>query len=62
MNGGTIAVAPSAYPLLIKQLLHTPLAQTPHQEIVYRDVRDDVYMPITPMFHVHAWGFRGPQR
>ena len=24
-----------------------------------RDVfsRDDVYMPITPMFHVHAWGF-----
>ena len=19
--------------------------------------RDDVYMPITPMFHVHAWGF-----
>jgi fatty-acyl-CoA synthase len=25
-----------AYPLLIKQLLHTPLAQTPNQEIVYR--------------------------
>src|SRR5262249_47472575 len=19
--------------------------------------RDDVYMPMTPMFHVHAWGF-----
>ena len=19
--------------------------------------REDVYMPITPMFHVHAWGF-----
>lgn len=26
-----------AYPLLIKQLLHTPLAVAPHQEIVYRD-------------------------
>ena len=32
------AAAPSAYayPLLIKQLLHTPLAQAPDQEIVYR--------------------------
>jgi len=26
-----------AYPLLIKQLLHTPLAVNPHQEIVYGD-------------------------
>jgi fatty-acyl-CoA synthase len=26
-----------AYPLLIKHLLHTPLAHSPHQEIVYRD-------------------------
>ena len=26
-----------AYPLLIKQLLHTPLANAPDQEIVYRD-------------------------
>ncbi len=26
-----------AYPLLIKQLLHTPLAVAPEQEIVYRD-------------------------
>src|SRR5580693_3146092 len=24
--------------------------------------RDDVYMPITPMFHVHAWGSRGRRR
>src|SRR3984885_403948 len=23
--------------------------------------RDDVYMPITPMFHVHAWVFPGPR-
>lgn len=27
-----------AYPLLIKQLLHTPLANAPHREIVYRDL------------------------
>lgn len=27
------------YPLLIKHLLHTPLANTPHQEIVYADYR-----------------------
>ena len=26
------------YPLLIKQLLHTPLATAPDQEIVYRDL------------------------
>src|ERR1700758_5003991 len=32
---------PSAYdyPLLIKHLLHTPLATAPEQEIVYRDVK-----------------------
>jgi len=28
--------SPYAYPLLIKQLLHTPFAQAPEQEIVYR--------------------------
>ena len=33
-----------AYPLLIKQLLHAPLAQTAHQEIVYRDVRRFTYV------------------
>ena len=27
-----------AYPLLIKQLLHTPLAVSPEQQIVYGDV------------------------
>ena len=33
--------APSAYayPLLIKQLLHTPLTVAPEQEIVYRDIK-----------------------
>src|ERR1700736_1537230 len=45
MNGKKIAVTPSAYayPLLIKQLLHAPLAQTADQEIVYRDVRRFTY-------------------
>src|SRR5271168_832702 len=48
MNGRRNAVAPSAYayPLLIKQLLHTPLAQTAHQEIVYRDVRRLTYLEL----------------
>jgi fatty-acyl-CoA synthase len=31
------------YPLLIKQLLHTPLATAPDQEIVYRDERRHSY-------------------
>jgi len=46
MNGRTIAATRSAYsyPLLIKQLLHAPLAQTPHQEIVYRDLRRMTYV------------------
>ena len=37
----SIGIAPSAYayPLLIKQLLHTPLATNPGQEIVYADKR-----------------------
>jgi len=35
----SVEVAPSAYtyPLLIKQLLHTPMATAQDQEIVYRD-------------------------
>ncbi len=45
MNGRAVAVTPSAYsyPLLIKQLLHAPLAQTPRQEIVYRDLKRMTY-------------------
>lgn len=31
----------------------TALASAPHQGRVHRD---DVYLPLTPMFHVHAWG------
>jgi fatty-acyl-CoA synthase len=33
------------------------LAQFGMAERQGRFCRDDVYMPITPMFHVHAWGF-----
>src|SRR5882672_8054008 len=38
MTDNRISVTPSAYtyPLLIKHLLHTPLAWAPEQEIVYR--------------------------
>ena len=45
MSGRIISVAPSAYtyPLLIKQLLHTPLLQAPEQQIVYRDLRRLTY-------------------
>src|SRR5271167_2066021 len=48
MNGRRNAVAPSAYayPLLIKQLLHAPLAQTARQEIVYRDLRRLTYVEL----------------
>ena len=48
MNGKKIAVTPSAYsyPLLIKQLLHAPLAQTGDREIVYRDLRRLNYLEL----------------
>jgi acyl-CoA synthetase (AMP-forming)/AMP-acid ligase II len=48
MNGRRIVVTPSAYsyPLLIKQLLHAPIAQTARQEIVYRDVRRLTYLEL----------------
>src|ERR1700684_4361181 len=48
MNGRKIAVTPSAYsyPLLIKQLLHAPLAQTGGREIVYRDLRRLTYLEL----------------
>jgi len=45
MSGRLIEVAKSAYqyPLLIKQLLHTPLIQHRDQEIVYRDLKRFTY-------------------
>src|SRR5262245_707615 len=48
MAGRLIEVAKSAYTyqLLIKQLLHTPLVQSPSQEIVYRDLRRMSYVEL----------------
>jgi acyl-CoA synthetase (AMP-forming)/AMP-acid ligase II len=45
MSGSLIEHTPSAYdyPLLIKHLLHTPLATTPNQEIVYGDLSRSTY-------------------
>jgi fatty-acyl-CoA synthase len=37
------AKAAYAYPLLIKQLLHRPMMQSPDQEIVYRDLKRMTY-------------------
>src|SRR5215467_9617449 len=48
MVGRLIQVAKSAYqyPLIFKQLWHTPLLQSPDQEIVYRDLRRFTYRQI----------------
>jgi len=45
MSTNLIHSTPSAYqyPLLIKHLLHAPLARSPEQEIVYRDLRRHTY-------------------
>ena len=45
MSDNLIEFSPSAYqyPLLIKHLLHYPLAHSPEQEIVYRDLRRHTY-------------------
>src|SRR6266699_4813012 len=45
MSASLIERTPSAYdyPLLIKHLLHTPLATSPEQEIVYRDTSRYTY-------------------
>ena len=45
MSASLIERTPSAYdyPLLIKHLLHTPLATAPEQEIVYRDTSRYTY-------------------
>ncbi|MBU4275878.1 MAG: fatty acid--CoA ligase [Proteobacteria bacterium] len=54
-NQGTrlIEKTPSAYdyPLLIKQLLHTPIVQAPDQEIVYRDKRRFNYRQLYERVH-----------
>lgn len=54
---GTTGLPKGVYYSHRQLVLHTmamrsALADAPHG----RFTRDDVYMPITPMFHVHAWG------
>jgi fatty-acyl-CoA synthase len=48
MVGRLIQVAQSAYqyPLIFKQLWHTPRVQAPNQEIVYRDLKRFTYLQI----------------
>ena len=40
---GMVAKSAYKYPLLLKQLWHTPLAQAPDQVIVYRDMKRFTY-------------------
>src|ERR1700744_2944005 len=48
MGGRLIQTAKSAYqyPLIFKQLWHTPRVQAPDQEVVYRDLRRFTYLQI----------------
>ena len=48
MTGRLIQVAKTAYqyPLIVKQLWHAPLMQSPDQEIVYRDRQRFTYRQI----------------
>jgi len=48
MVGRLIQTAKSAYqyPLIFKQLWHTPRVQAPDQEIVYRDLKRFTYRQI----------------
>jgi fatty-acyl-CoA synthase len=63
MSVDKILVSPSAYtyPLLIKQLLHTPLAVAPDQEIVYSDQRRYSYRELSRRINRlgHALGSLG---
>jgi fatty-acyl-CoA synthase len=54
---GTTGLPKGVYYSHRQLVLHTlavnqALGHAPHARLT----RDDVYMPITPMFHVHAWG------
>lgn len=46
------------YPLLIKQLLHTPLANSPNQEIVYRDLLRYDYRTLRTRINLLGSGLR----
>ncbi len=61
MSASLIEHTPSAYdyPLLIKHLLHTPLARAPEQEVVYRDIRRYSYRTLRHRIGQLASGFAG---
>src|SRR5947209_17265281 len=61
MSDSLIQHAPSAYdyPLLIKHLLHTPLATVPEQEIVYRDIYRYTYRTLRQRIGRLASGLAG---
>ena len=61
MSASLIEHTPSAYdyPLLIKHLLHTPLATAPEQEIVYRDIRRYTYRTLRQRIGRLACGLAG---
>jgi hypothetical protein len=64
MSASLIEHTPSAYdyPLLIKHLLHTPLARAPEQEVVYRDIRRYSYRTLRHRIGQLASGFAGLHR
>ncbi len=61
MSASLIERTPSAYdyPLLIKHLLHTPLATAPEQEIVYRGIRRYTYRTLRQRIGRLASGLAG---
>ncbi len=61
MSASLIERTPSAYdyPLLIKHLLHTPLATAPEQEIVYRDIQRYTYRTLRQRIGRLASGLAG---
>src|SRR5438132_12556507 len=61
MSTSLIEHTPSAYdyPLLIKHLLHTPLATAPEQEIVYRDISRYTYRTLRQRIGRLASGLAG---
>src|SRR3974377_327085 len=61
MSASLIEHTPSAYdyPLLIKHLLHTPLAVAPDQEIVYRDISRYTYRTLRQRIGRLASGLAG---
>src|SRR6516165_3199814 len=61
MSASLIERTPSAYdyPLLIKHLLHTPLATAPEQEIVYRDTSRYTYRTLHQRIGRLASGLAG---